>query len=620
MYVSAKKFILPVAMIGFFYLGFELLFNRFALIFADEFWFAHAAARFADLLPYRDFPPYKTVLGYYFLRMCLAFMSTDNFLQHYIYLRDVLIFTHLTVVMIGVYLLRQRYDHVPLILAVGLLLTSENTLLYSNNIRVDMVAYWFVFFSCIFILRSRFLLAGLMLGLGFTASQKIIWYIAAIHVAFGITWFFHRKALRVKKVLQLDTVCLLVIMSYLLFWSAFSSISTVINSVFLEAKFMYQLDWYESARKLFWSLTILHNPFLFLAWPLGFIPLILKYKDPTFLFLFVIIATIFGFLVPYKQIFPYYMQLLFPIFLLYYAALFNWMTRFLDTRSFEIPKGQRLILSIFSLSYLFSIAGLIAWLQLPFVDICIGLVPFVMLLCHLFRTKALGLFLLKCYLLFTIFFIGFLYPFLILIMNNEVLNGRYQKENLIMLKQLTADGSDYLAGTDFIYNRDQPIRGMQHLNGPAIDFLYQPTSKKLQSAMIPSLNFTKDMTVAKIITTLEKSNIKVYVNSYRMDALPKSLKNFLASHYQHYWGSLYTWSPTIGKDIKQYQIKFTGNYRLLTSPSAAVFIDNVPYRKNNIVTLKAGTVRIKTFEQFRLQYLPPINIKHAAKDEWKKMI
>src|SRR3990167_7391495 len=49
------------------YLIFEFFFNAYTMLTVDEFWFAHSVFRFAHLLPYRDFFPYKTVLGYYFL-------------------------------------------------------------------------------------------------------------------------------------------------------------------------------------------------------------------------------------------------------------------------------------------------------------------------------------------------------------------------------------------------------------------------------------------------------------------------------------------------------------------------------------------------------------------------
>src|SRR5579862_9282386 len=49
------------------YLGFQLFYTYFATLGVDEFWFSHRIYQYKNGVPYRDFAPYKTVLGYYLL-------------------------------------------------------------------------------------------------------------------------------------------------------------------------------------------------------------------------------------------------------------------------------------------------------------------------------------------------------------------------------------------------------------------------------------------------------------------------------------------------------------------------------------------------------------------------
>lgn len=70
--VKLQYFILALLTLSLGYLLFELFFNRYASLRIDEFWFAHVIYQYKNTFPYRDFSPYKTVLGYYLLLYSLV--------------------------------------------------------------------------------------------------------------------------------------------------------------------------------------------------------------------------------------------------------------------------------------------------------------------------------------------------------------------------------------------------------------------------------------------------------------------------------------------------------------------------------------------------------------------
>src|ERR1700722_6810901 len=65
--------------IGLLYLACQVVFLSYTAFSADDFWLAFHTYQFKHQLPYRDFAPYKTVLGYYVLLLPMLF--THGILQ-----------------------------------------------------------------------------------------------------------------------------------------------------------------------------------------------------------------------------------------------------------------------------------------------------------------------------------------------------------------------------------------------------------------------------------------------------------------------------------------------------------------------------------------------------------
>lgn len=606
--LSQRQFLLLLLALCGAYLGFEYWFNQYAMISVDEFWFAHRTYQYKDGLPYRDFSPYKTVLGYYIL--LLPMLVSSGILHTLIVMKNFIALLNAVVLLIASCWLTKYFSRTGVLCSLALLSCMEIMLTYSTNIRVDLIAYWFCLFSFLCILDRRILLAGIFIGLGFAASQKSVWFLFASNVALTLHWLAnHFRRENFLNLVKFNTTAAIAIILYLGFFSLLTDWHTVLHNVFIEAAAMYHLDWYDASRKLYWQVILTLNPLPFLLAPLTLISLMTKHDQEYQQRRLVIVyaLTIIGCLMPYKQVFPYYMQVTLPAFLLLYAAFFSWCISFFSSQqTFPYPARINIFLFCYSTGVIFTVV----YLRLPAAYLMILVFPMLILL----RTQAMIA-------TISIVFLGLIYPGSLTIAKLIHLNGAYQKANLAAINTLLDDGSNYTAGIELVYNKTQPIAGLRHLMGPAIDYLYQP-DKKLLPVMTSALYEDPNATPASIVAAIHESRVKFYVNNYRMHALPPALKNYLASEYRHYWGSIYLYAPVVHAGTRHVVLRFSGNYRVLASSS--VKINDNMIMNNAIIHLGAGNIKTLASRDFRLALMPDKNIKGMQtafqQDEWEKMI
>ncbi len=616
--LSTKKFLFGLLSLCLIYIGFEFFLNAYTMLGVDEFWFAHRAFQYKDQFPYRDFAPYKTVLGYYFLLIPMLF--SHNIIETLITIKNFLALLNACVIFFSGWWLTKFFSRTGILIAFTMMIISDIMLSYSTNIRVDLLAYWFCLFAVLFLLENRLLLAGLLLGLGFITSQKAIWYVFASECTLIVQYLFasyknpeHIRFISKKTIgnfIRFNLMIAAVIICYLLFWTAMSDWQTVMHSVFIEARIMYQLDWYDDARKLFWTTILLYNPLPFLLSPLILMSLCVTYPDDRHYQQRVLIIT-FAFiilfcLIPYKQIFPYYTQVTLPIFLILYAAFFSWLLNI-------FKKNQAIIILVgrnkLWLGLAFHMAAIIYILfefSLPKIYAIICIIP-LLLGFHVTNHEKPSVekmkkdsFLLLC---ISLAFVGGIYPLTLFTYKLINLNGAYQKAHILTMESLLTDGSDYLAGIELLYNKNQPIQGMRHLMGPAIDYLYQPTDK-LRPVMLASLYEDPNATINSVITDLKKSSVKFYVNNYRMYNLPKKIKDYLATEYTHWWGSIYFYAPLISAGNQKIILKFSGNYMIDSDKQTKIQLDNKTYASHHIIYLPKGEHTTSSTSYFRLKLIP----------------
>ena len=609
--LSARQFILTLICLTSAYLGFEWWFNQYAMISVDEFWFAHRIYEYHNNVPYRDFSPYKTVLGYYLLLLPMSL--AHGIMPTLIFMKNVLAVTNVVILVTASCWLTRFFSRSGILCSLLLLFSMEIMLSFSTNIRVDLLAYWFCLFSLLCLLDQRYIVAGLLLGLGFATSQKAIWYMFASNTALGVHWLIAaRNRHYFLNAVKFNLATIAVIVAYLIFWSAIAGWPTIYNSVFVEASAMYHLDWYNSARLLFWSTILVLNPLAFTLWPLALLSLMITFPEDRHYsrrrFVIVYAFTILLCLMPYKQVFPYYMQVTLPVFLVLYAAFFTWLLQLFQTRQ-PIYLINKPYITLFNTAYILGVVALVVILQLPYPYLLISIIP---LLLNADRQQLL---------LLNFLFIGLIYPAISYTEKLWYINGNHQKANISVMNTLLNDNSDYVAGIELIYNKTQPIAGLRHLMGPAIDYLYAP-SEKLRSVMTAALYEDPNATAASVIAAIQHSRVKFYVNNYRMDSLPPTIKNYLENQYQHLWGSIYLYAPSISNGRQTTLIKFNGEYKLQASQDNAVTINNVAYTNGAHLQLSAAPVTSEAAASFRLVLVPKSLAldPEFKRDDWAKII
>lgn len=623
---TPRYFFLPLTLLCLIYFAFEYFFNQYAMISVDEFWFAHNIYEYKNGMPYRDFAPYKTVIGYYLLLLPMLF--SQGLINTLIFTKNAIAILNTLVIFISATWLSRYFSKRGVLLSVVLLLCMEIMLSYSTNIRVDLLAYWFCLFSLLSLLGNRFILAGLLLGLAFTTSQKAFWYILASNIALGTHWIIAERSRQfLFNILRFNAMTLAVIGTYLLFWSTLVDWHTIYNNVFIQASAYYHLDWYNQTRSMYWYLILLFNPLTFLLWPLTLISLFITHKkDESYQlrrFIIIYAFSILLCLVPYKQIFPYYMQVTLPAFLVLYSAFFTWLIDIYKADKIVIK--HRLAFLAFCSAYTTSAICLIVFTDLPFAYLLIAIMA-ATLSTLFYLHQQLSTFMrdtFKQIVTVSVIFLGMVYPLTVYIAKATHLNGNYQRANLAVIDRLLLDGSQYTAGIELIYNRRHTIAGLRHLTGPAIDYLYHPSENPLP-IMSASLYEDPNATIDSVQKTLKDSKVKFYVNNYRMNFLPPTIKRYLNNQYQHFWGSIYIYSPKINAGKQATDIKFAGEYYIQAEHNSPIIINGKSYRKGDHIILENQVMTSESTHDFRVKLIPrdpELRFDPAfEQDDWKRMI
>ncbi len=517
-------------LLGFAYGLFQCWYIPYASFSADELWTAFHIYQYTEHLPYRDFLPYKTTLGYYLLTF--PFFLSHDILNPLFYVRAEIMGINLILLGLASYWACRIFQPKAVLLTLALLLSSELFLAYSVEIRVDMLTSWLGLLSVMGILSNRPKLAGLALGIGFLVSQKALWFWAAIDFALIIQWSSRKQAL-----LLINLIALITLSIYVLLASYVSSFEVVWRNIFYEAYLQTLSHGYNLIRYVCWQTILQNGPIFLFLWPLTLLGFFIN-KTPQRLFIFLFSSFLILRLLTYPQPFPYQMVFLAPAFFLLFSdffsecfALFNkpipsihpkllfWLTAVSIfwilgiTTSFGLLRGYYLV-ALLPLILAFKISKP----QLPALGVTFGII---------------------------IIFTGLIYPLLHLTTLINLFNGQYQFSMIRLTDQLLKQGGGYTAGTPILYNKDQSIVGLKNLINASVLYIIDP-KKTSKNELFASLNITPQ-TQAEILKDLEKNPPMLYINSYRILELPFSIKHFFHTHYQQYSGSVYIYTPLKSK-------------------------------------------------------------------------
>ncbi len=603
------------------YFAIQLCFIAYTILSVDDLWLSYHTYQFKSLLPYRDFSPYKTVLGYYILSLPLYFFH--GVITPLLYTKAFIAVIN-TVFLAGTAIWLQKFFPTKAILiSLALIIFTQFFINYSTEIRVDIIAYWFCLISVIFIFENKYFLAGICLGIGFAASQKALGYWVATNIAW-LAYFLltNRSWQAVRLVIAFNVAAGLSIAAYIAFWAHYSSLHTVLHNVFYEAYVVSEIDSYSSSRFVFWDFILRNNPLYCLLCPLAVLSLFVRpTQDSSYglrIFITVYAMMILFSFISYKQPFAYNLTVTLPAFYLLYTAFFSWIFALFDnTRIKIISIGKAGAIGLIVL-YLFSLLQLFCKYSLPPAYLLIGLIAVVIGYFLVSKKEAQTCLLLV---LLITFFTGIIYPVFRTLDLLPDFNGRYQRYTFNLIQHLLADGSLYVAGEPLFYNKEQTIPGLKHLIVPELEYLYQPTKKLLPVMQLSSLYVTP-ITNQEIISNLQRTPIKLYVNNNRFYQLPPAIKKYLDTQYQHYWSSIYIYAPEVAAGKQEISINFAGHYKV--NSKKAIVLDGKTIEPLTVIQLEKKKYASDSDVIYRLSLVPDdmrgwLDPKYK-KDDWEDVL
>ena len=249
------------------FLFIELTFALGSPFHPDEFQGAHAVYRLTREIPYRDFLPYKTVLGYYIqLPPFLLFGPGWSGLTAARICTT--LFNLLALGALGLALAR-RYRPEAAALGMVLLVFVSTFVDQAFEIRVDMLTGWCGVLALFLMLRGRHGWAGVAAGLSFLISQKGLFFLTAGATAIAVSaWWESRPKDALINVIRFGVAAAAVIIGYLALWIAVAGFERVLFITFPAAAGIARRAVYEGIR-LRWVRTAFRNPLFYALAVLG---------------------------------------------------------------------------------------------------------------------------------------------------------------------------------------------------------------------------------------------------------------------------------------------------------------------------------------------------------------
>jgi hypothetical protein len=406
-----KAYFYSISLIALSYLLFEYFFIPYQALAADEFVFARHILDYTKSIPYLDFEPYKSVLGHYLLALPLFF--SHSLFAPIFYMKGEIALINTICIMIACYWGASLFKRSAVLITLLALLANHYFLIYSADLRVDMLSSWFCLFAALSVMQQRFTLGGVLMGIAFLISQKAMWYIVAINGAMLCSAYSLRDCLRFN-VFSGVTVFI-----YIAIWSLVASPGIVLHNFFYDSFIQAGIDFYLQIYLACWQAVLTHGPVLFLLWPFTLFSLFFPTselrdaKQSLFSVCFASMALVL--FITYKQPFPYNFVFTVPAFFLLYASFFSWVT----TTKKHI---QFMLLTAFAVT-------------------------------------------------------GIAYPFFIALKESKTFDGTYQRTMTAVAAELIGNDSDYVSGIPFLFTKDQPIEGMKNLIGPQLEFITTSSEK-----------------------------------------------------------------------------------------------------------------------------------------------
>jgi hypothetical protein len=318
--LSERRFYFLLTSLCLFYLAVQFAYVIRLPLVMDEFAGMSMIMKHRDGIPYRDFTPYKTVLGYY-LQLIPTYFSHDTW-QQLINSKLFLAVINTVVIFWVASRLRLQMRAMAVLTATLLLVTMSTFLERSSDLRVDMLTSICGIAGLIWLLERRVLLAGIATGISVLVSQKGVYFGIAGTAALLVEWYFAQERNRAFRELCIfGFSATLLLMLYLLVFSMLAGAGTVFYQIFYRPASIAFDNLYDIHD--FWNQTVRRNPVFWILSISSIAFFVFRNHSRTAR----ILASYGGFLLVlgywHRQPWPYFFVLLIPTCYVVLAALFD---------------------------------------------------------------------------------------------------------------------------------------------------------------------------------------------------------------------------------------------------------------------------------------------------------
>jgi hypothetical protein len=633
-----RRFVPLVAILCGFYLVIELAYIYRQPFAHDEFAGAYAVRQFLTGLPYRDFRPYKTVLGYYLQLPVLALslaLTSDPWTGMQLVKTEMAVLNTAAFLLAALALAR-HFRKTAVFGGLVMLVCMSTVLEQSSVLRVDMLTALFGLASLLWLMNKSFALAGLACAVSFLVSQKGVYYFLAANAALA-AWFAVRgyghsnkdtqdeqdssgstargelaeggraKLAEVrapsciscpsllKAAVRFDLPALGLVLLYIFFWSAFSSVRTVCEVMFVQSARVAFTPLFDIHH--FWLVQLARNPLFWAAAPAALVWLYLKRRE--------------------GPVGPSLRRSGFG------RAGGSTTPSAPDDGRMMTPRagGPGSFVRVTLLAYGAAILALAAWHKQPWPFSFVLFIPtvFVLLVSLLDglvaessglrrgpdraeapryapRTKRLAL---AVFLL-----VGVVFPLtrVPVALRRE---AGFQRHMVRLADALLEPGETYLAGVDVVYTREQATNRLRWLDPLKLAALHSMSAGELR----------------EILREIEDSPLKLLVMNRRLMGLPVVLRRYLMQNYARAWGNIYVYAPRVDPGARTLELKFPGVYEIVSlsdgdvagdAPDATdVVVDGRPLWHGERIRLSVGRHECQARVPCQLKLAPESLGRHA---------
>lgn len=460
--MSKRRVALIAAGLSLLYLVIQVVYLSRLPLVMDEFDGANEAYQLLDLTPYKDYPPYKTVLGYY-VELPPLLLTSDPWTGMMLS-KSWLALINAAAIFASTLSLAAIFSPPAALLGQVLLISVTTFLERSSELRVDMLTAWVGLASLLLLLKRRWFLAGVVAGLSFLVSQKGVYYIAAANGAAAIFWLFETRDRRTfRDLVFLNTGTASVVAAYIASWGLVATPWAVITATFLSHGNIAFTEMYDL--EVHWTRTLGHNPYFYWGALAAIVALVIArargHAAGTHLMTAAYGAVVFALCRWHKQPWPYFFVILIPTLMVVHVAIAEVVWRNEKWRT-----GALVAIALFG----------VAW---PF-----SYMPGILTRDHV-----------------------------------------YQRHVIRLASAMLDDGDTYLAGNDLVYNRHQAHPDLRRLSASRLEDLQQWPPDRL-TALIGDLETARPkLVIDDVRMRLLPAPVRTYLDT-RFDPLWSSVKGY----------------------------------------------------------------------------------------------